>query len=87
VLLWLWCRLAATARIRPLAWEPPYATGAALKRQNKNKVPVELGLPKPMGLSMLVINLGLETEKKLNVLPSKTICEISTVPKHACYIK
>ena len=26
---WLWCRLAATAPIQPLAWEPPYATGAA----------------------------------------------------------
>ena len=23
--------------IRPLAWEPPYATGAALKRQRKKK--------------------------------------------------
>ena len=31
-LLWLWCRLAATALIGPLAWEPPYAVGAALKR-------------------------------------------------------
>ena len=28
----LWHRLAATALIRLLAWEPPYATGAALKR-------------------------------------------------------
>ena len=41
-LLRLWRRLAATAPIRPLAWEPPYAAGAALKRQkdkkkNKNK--------------------------------------------------
>ena len=35
-LLWLWCRLAATAVIRPLAWEPPCAKGVALKRQ-KNK--------------------------------------------------
>ena len=34
-LLCLWCRLAATALIRPLAWEPPYAMGEALKRQNK----------------------------------------------------
>ena len=33
VLLWLWRRLAATALIGPLAWEPPYATGVALKRQ------------------------------------------------------
>ena len=32
-LLWLWCRPAATAPTRPLAWEPPYATGVALKRQ------------------------------------------------------
>ena len=33
VLLWLWCRLAGEALIRPLAWEPPYATGVALKSQ------------------------------------------------------
>ena len=35
-LLELWCRLAATALIRPLAWEPPYALAAvALKKINK----------------------------------------------------
>ena len=35
-LLWLWGRLAAIAPIQPLAWEPLYATGAALKtKQNK----------------------------------------------------
>ena len=39
-LLWLlWRRLAATAPIRPLAWEPPYAAGAALERL-KNKIKV-----------------------------------------------
>ena len=32
---WLWCRPAATALIRPPAWEPPYAMGAALKRGKK----------------------------------------------------
>jgi len=37
VLLWLWCRPAGTAPIQPLAWEPPYAKGAALKRQKKKK--------------------------------------------------
>ena len=36
-LLWLWCRPAATAPIRPLAWEPPYAMVAALKSKIKNK--------------------------------------------------
>ena len=36
-LLWLWCRLAAVATIQPLAWEPPYAAGVALKRKEKRK--------------------------------------------------
>ena len=36
-LLWLWCRPAATALIGPLAWEPPYATGAALEKDKKKK--------------------------------------------------
>ena len=31
--LWLCHRPVATAPIRPLAWEPTYAAGAALKRQ------------------------------------------------------
>ena len=31
VLLWLWCRPAAIALIQPVAWEHPYAAGAALK--------------------------------------------------------
>ena len=37
---WLWRRLAATALIRSLAWEPPYAAGAAqevAKRQKDKK--------------------------------------------------
>ena len=36
-MLWLWCRLAAAAPIRPLAWERPYAAGAALKSKEKKK--------------------------------------------------
>ena len=34
-LLCLWQRLAATALIRPLAWELPGASGVALKRQEQ----------------------------------------------------
>ena len=34
-MLWLWCRPAATALIGPLAWEPPYASGAALTKNKK----------------------------------------------------
>ena len=33
--LWLWHRPVALALIRPLAWEPPYAVGAALKSKKK----------------------------------------------------
>ena len=37
VLLWLWCRPAATAPIRPLAFEHPYAAGEALKKKKKER--------------------------------------------------
>ena len=36
-LLWLWCRPAAVAPVRPLAWELPCAVGITLKRQKNNK--------------------------------------------------
>ena len=29
----------AAARIQPLAWEPPYAVGSALKKTKKTKIP------------------------------------------------
>ena len=34
-LLWLWYRSAIAAPIQPLAWELPYTTDVALKRQKK----------------------------------------------------
>ena len=37
VLLWLGCRPAAVALIRPLAWELPYAVGVALKSERKKE--------------------------------------------------
>ena len=38
-LLWLWHRPVARAPIGPLAWEPPYALGVAVKStKNKNKI-------------------------------------------------
>ena len=36
-LLWLWCRPEATAPIQLLAWELPYAMGAALESEKKKK--------------------------------------------------
>ena len=45
-LLWQWPSPAATALIRPLAWEPPHAIGVALKRQktkqNRTKKTVKI---------------------------------------------
>ena len=32
----LWCGLGTTAPIKPLAWEPPYVAGGALKRPKNN---------------------------------------------------
>ena len=36
-MLWLWRRPVATAPIRLLAWEPPYAAGAALEKTEKKR--------------------------------------------------
>ena len=36
-LLWLRCRLAATAQNESLAWEPPYASDVALEKTKKKK--------------------------------------------------
>ena len=38
MLLWLWHRPATAAPIRPLAWEPPYATNMATKRQERGSM-------------------------------------------------
>ena len=34
---WLWHRPVATAPVRPLAWVPPYAAGAALEKTKTNE--------------------------------------------------
>ena len=49
-LLWLWCRLVATALIQPLALEPPYAAGMAeenthTKKDQKKKKDILWGVP------------------------------------------
>ena len=36
-LLWLWCRPEATAPIRSLAWEPPFAQESTLENAKKTK--------------------------------------------------
>ena len=42
LLLWLWCRLAATASIQPLAWEPPYAGNSSPEKKKGRKEKKEI---------------------------------------------
>ena len=54
-LLWLWCRAAAAAPIRPLAWERPCATGAAVKSQKKkseNHCPVSITMERTSSIRL-----------------------------------
>ena len=48
-LLWLWCRLAPVALIRPLAWELPHAPGVALKMKKRKKKKKKKKEPGPAG--------------------------------------
>ena len=49
-LLWLWCRPSDVVSIRPLAWEPPYVMGEALKSKTKKQKTKQ---KKPQTLHML----------------------------------
>ena len=49
-LLWLWCRLAVTSLIWPLAWEPPHAMQKALKTKKIKKI--KLHKKKYLGISL-----------------------------------
>ena len=42
----LWCQSAAATPVQPLAWEFPYATGAAIKKKKIN-LPFGFGLSVP----------------------------------------
>ena len=59
-LLWLWCRPVAAALIGPLAWEPPYATGAAQEiaattTTTKTKKRLNVELPYDLTIPLLGI--------------------------------
>ena len=43
-LLWLWRRPGVAALIRPLAWESPYAAGAAKRNSKKDKKKKKMGV-------------------------------------------
>ena len=57
-LLWLWHRPAATALIRPLAWEPPYASGAAIEKTKKKRhLKASYKVPENIYFIIIPINL------------------------------
>ena len=61
-------RPAATAPIRPLAWEPPYAVGAALekdKKKKKKKLKKLGSLNLSLSLSGMCVNASKLTERHL----------------------
>ena len=65
-LLWLWCTLAATASIRPPAWEPLYAVGTALKSQKTKKLYITLQKWNPVIVQLKsVFSTGLIALKNL----------------------
>ena len=79
-LLWLWCRPAAVALIRPLAWEPPYAPCVALKKQKedeKKKTKDKLSVIKvtwwcniQFGVQFLICNQYLKAAERVNLKSS-----------------
>ena len=71
-LLWLWHRQAAVASIRSLAWEPPYATGVALKKAKIVwKSLKELKIEPPHNLVILLLVMY---PKKMQTLTRKGSC-------------
>ena len=65
-MLWLWHRPAATAPIRPLAWEPPYVTGMSLKRQKTKQNKKYLLEKKNKKNGVPVVALRLTTPTKIH---------------------
>ena len=89
-MLWLWCRLAATAFIGPLAWELPYAVGAALTKKKRTinsaciegySTPQNRGAPTPLSSisKVLIMNPALRTASWLVTLRAT---HHLTVPAH-----
>ena len=76
-LLWLWHRPAATAPIRPLAWEPPYATGMALEKASAfySEMPVTTC----SAVVLTVVKVSILCDKYIYFPGIQTCCLLHTV--------
>ena len=88
-LLWLWCRQAAVAPIQPLAWEPPYAAGMALKRKgggNKKNQPSTGESPCTYSLLQEILTYSLFHKLLKGKMPSFSAVQGKRhVPEHVLF--
>ena len=82
--LWLWPKPAATAPIWPLAWEPPYAVGVALNRQNTKRQKNKGRERKNMSITPVS-----SQRKEVNMLqlPTPTMAISALHPIHVTYTR
>ena len=73
-LLWLWHRPAATAPIRPLAREPPYATRVALEKTKKKEKKKEIH-PSTNFLKSMYLQAEETNCDNINFLPNASIIQ------------
>ena len=84
-LLWFRCRLAATAPIWPLTWEPPYAAGAALEKVKntkaipKNKTKQQFILENDPGTPVLMFEIKMVKHSFLHVDVASEKSELNTL--------
>ena len=71
-LLWLWCRPAAVVLIHILAWEPPCATGVAVKRQMGTISPYPQTSTANTMIVLLSVNAIITLPLNRRVMPKKS---------------
>ena len=82
MLLWLWCRPAATAPIRPLAWELPYAVGVAqetAKGQKKKERKKGVRNRQELGMRQCLAKRSNNTNKRWRLSNEILILELENV--------
>ena len=70
-LLWLWCGPVATAPIKPLAWEPPYAAGAAQEIATTTKDKKKKRVLLMIWTKLFRVQLGVSSEVENAGIPKR----------------